>query len=452
MSLRTSFVLNMTLLAGAAIAAAGCGSSATANHTPDLRTAQGARRAVPGSSQIQHVVVIVQENRTVDDLFNGFPGADTTLVGYDSHGNPHVLRSVSLGAPCDPGHSHASFVTEFANGSVNGWTSEGTGCPAGSSLPDGVFAYVPQNETTVYWSLAANYGFADEVFQANEGPSYPAHQYLIAAQSGGHGSDAPWAIAENGKGNSSDLDLQRGNEDGSGGSYCGAPAKDTVVQINLSSPFPGVEGNRTYPCKDYQTIFDLATNAGLTWKYYSHTVGGFWSGPDSVLHLWQNPATRATLPETQVLTDIQNHQLANVVFVTPSSANSDHPHVNGGNASSGPNWVASIVNAIGNDSTYWNNTTILITWDDWGGWFDHAVPSHPFSNDPYEYGFRVPLVVVSPYAIAHTVDHTQRSVDSILAYIETTFGLGSLGMLDAQTDDLSSMFNYSQSPLQYVAP
>jgi phospholipase C len=465
MSVMTFLRIHRASLAACAVVAlagaTGCASSGpvtSANPNPIARSQQ--RGHHNATSLIQHVVVIVQENRSVDNLFNGFPGADTVQSGYDSKGNLHTLQPVSMSAECDPSHKHGAFVAEFRNGAMNGWNKESISCATGATLPDGVFAFVPQSETVAYWSMASNYGLADEVLQTNEGPSFPAHQYLIAGQSGGHGSDAPWAFSENGPGASSskleypgsDSSNTADSEKGFGSTYCGAPAKTTVVQIDLSTKYPGVEGNPAYPCKDYQTIFDLATNAGLSWAYYSHSSSSLWSGPDAVAHLWANPSTRAIVPETNVLSDISAHRLANVVFVTPSGANSDHPHHVYVDPKSGPNWVSSIVDAIGNDPYYWSNTTILITWDDWGGWFDHVVPTHPFTNDPYEYGFRVPLVVVSPYVKAGIVDHTARNFDSVLTYIESTFGLPSLGMQDSQTDDLGSMFDYSQSPLPFIPP
>jgi phospholipase C len=148
------------------------------------------------------------------------------------------------------------------------------------------------------------------------------------------------------------------------------------------------------------------------------------------------------LQQTQVLTDIANGQLAAVSWVIPSGRSSDHP---GSNDGSGPSWVTSIVNAVGN-SSYWSNTAIFITWDDWGGWYDHVAP--PIINS-YEYGFRVPLIVVSPYAKQAYVSHATHDFGSILKFIENTFGLPSLGYADATADDLSDCFDFAQTPLTF---
>jgi phospholipase C len=155
------------------------------------------------------------------------------------------------------------------------------------------------------------------------------------------------------------------------------------------------------------------------------------------------------IPEKQVLVDIANGQLAQVSWVIPDGNNSDHALSNDGG---GPSWVASIVNALGS-SQYWANTAIIITWDDWGGWYDHVPPK--VINDGtswgsgYIYGFRVPLIVVSPYAKAAYISHTTHDFGSILKFVETTFGLPSLGYADVAADDLSDCFNLTQTPLAF---
>ena len=136
---------------------------------------------------------------------------------------------------------------------------------------------------------------------------------------------------------------------------------------------------------------DLLNAKGISWRYYAPSADFIWTGPNAIQHLRSGPAwSNVILPQTRVLKDISNSVLPAASWVIPSGQASDHPGSNG----SGPSWVASIVNAIGN-SPYWSNTAIFITWDDWGGFYDHVAP--PIYNS-YEYGFRVPLIVVSPYA------------------------------------------------------
>ena len=169
------------------------------------------------------------------------------------------------------------------------------------------------------------------------------------------------------------------------------------------------------------------------------------SSVDAIYSIWSNPvemAANVVAPPSQVLKDISNGQLASVVWVTPTFATSDHPRYTNG---SGPSWVTSIVNAIG-ASPYWQNTAIFVVWDDWGGFYDHVPP--PIYNS-FELGFRVPLIVVSPYAKTGCVSHVRHEFGSILKFIEETFSLPSLGTTDARADDLSDCFSFSQMPRRY---
>src|ERR1700730_11331861 len=168
--------------------------------------------------------------------------------------------------------------------------------------------------------------------------------------------------------------------------------------------------SNAYPCFQRSTLVDQLNTMSLTWKYYTVGVQSIWNAPNSIQQIcgpvvsgkctgagWKNVVNNPSL----VLTDIQNYKLANVAWVTPTAANSDHPVTT---TTGGPAWVASIVNSIGNSACgYWQNTAILITWDDWGGYFDHVPP--PSIGQPngwgtsYVYGFRVPLLVVSAYTL-----------------------------------------------------
>jgi phospholipase C len=376
----------------------------------------------------QHVIIVVQENRSVDNLFAGFAGADTQAYGYDSKGQRIPLKQVALGAPYDPKHSHESFVTEFNNGAMNGFDAngcEGKPCPS-----DAAYEYVDPADIAPYRLLAAQNALADHVLQANEGPSFAAHIYLIAGQSGSPGSR--WYIAENVAGHQFD--------------NCLAPPSHTVQQIDMTTPYPGVEGNPIFPCIDPPTVLDELDKAGIGWRYYTPALGWIWTSPLAIRHLYDSPSDRARVvtPETSIFNDIRERKLQPVSYVIPRIRNSDHGGPDRGTG--GPAWVASIVNAIGG-SPYWANTAIVVTWDDWGGWFDHYVPTHPTNPlggtpDPYEYGFRVPVIAAGSMAKTGYIDHTPRSSAAIVHFIEDVYGLPSLGELDAQTDDLFSMFAF----------
>jgi phospholipase C len=380
----------------------------------------------PQGSKITHVIVIFQENRTPDNLFHGLPGADIASSGTNSQGQTVSLVPVDISAPYDLDHSHKGFTTEYNNGNMNGWDLVGMNCPSHSCNPLTAFGYVPQSEVQPYFTMAEKYTFADRMFQTNQGPSFPAHQYIFGATStNAQGSNL--LAAENPHyANKNTLNC----------------LGDPNSFVNMIDP-SGSEATTLPPCFDHQTLADLLDAKGISWRYYTSAIGGLWDGPDAISHI-RNGADWAKVitPQSQILNDISAGQLAAVSWVIPTGKQSDHALSTDG---TGPAWVASIVNAVG-QSQYWNNTAIFITWDDWGGWFDHVKPS---IYDSYELGFRVPLIVVSPYAKPAYVSHQQHEFASILHYIEDNWGLGSLGFTDARADNLADCFNYGQTPIVF---
>jgi phospholipase C len=373
---------------------------------------------------VQNVVVIFQENRTPDNLFQGLPGADIASTGLNSKGQQITLQPEPLANNYDLNHSHAAFVAMYDHGNMDGADKVKVTCHKGANgcpPANPEFIYVNPSDVDPYFQLAQQYTFGDRMFQTNQGPSFPAHQFIIS------GTSAPTAdsnlfAAENPAGVATAL-----TDTG-----CTAPSKEFVKMIDPS----GNESQKLYPCFDHPTLVDLLDGQGISWRYYAPSAGSIWTGPNAIQHLrfgqdWNN----VILNPPQILNDIANGQLANVTWVIPSGRSSDHP---GSNDGSGPSWVASIVNAIG-DSQYWDNTVIFITWDDWGGWYDHVAPT---VINSYEYGFRVPLIVVSPFAKQSYVSHVTHDFGSILKFTEEVFHLDSLGYADALADDLSDCFDF----------
>jgi len=390
-----------------------------------LGTAVAHAQALPWDHHgIENVVVIFQENRSPDNLFHGLPGADIANSGMNSHGQQITLQPVPLANDFDLAHTHAAFLATWDSGNMDGADKVKVACQKGvhdCPPPNPQFTYVNPADVDPYFQLAEQYTFADRMFQTNQGPSFPAHQFIIS------GTSAPTADS-----NLFAAENPGGVANASNNTGCTAPSQEFVGMIDPS----GSESQRLYPCFDHPTLVDLLDSRGISWRYYTPSAGSIWTGPNAIQHLrfgqdWDN----VVLHPTQILTDIANGQLANVSWVMPSGRSSDHPLSNDG---SGPSWVASIVNAIGN-SQYWDNTVIFITWDDWGGWYDHVAPT---VINSYEYGFRVPLIVVSPFARQGYVSHVTHDFGSILKFTEELYHLDSLGYADALADDLSDCFDY----------
>jgi phospholipase C len=432
--------------------------SVTASDTNGKPPSNGAQPvSLTTAAVFQHIVIIFQENRTPDNLFQDpvliARGADIAASGLNSLGQTIALSPIDLGTTgaspqnYDLSHAHAAFVSMYDGGKMDGANlipcSPAAACPP-NAHPNPQYMYVKQSDVQPYFALAEQYTFGDRMFQTNEGPSFPAHQFIIS------GTSAPTAT--------SNLFAAENPSLSNSAAGCIAPATQTVKMIDPS----GSESSTApqYPCFEHPTLTDLLDTQSVTWRYYAPSAGSIWTGPDAISHICQPQTINGTLtctgpgwtgnvviPQSQVLSDIANGQLAQVTWIIPTGANSDHAVANDG---SGPSWVASIVNSIGN-SPYWANTAIIITWDDWGGWYDHVAPK--VVNDGvswgsgYVYGFRVPLIVVSPYAKLAYISHSTHDFGSILRFIENTFDLPSLGYADASApDDLSDCFVLTQSP------
>jgi phospholipase C len=400
------------------------GTSGTLTHTVNFMLTVSATTL---AQTFQHVVVIVQENRTPDNLFQGLPNADIASSGINSLGQVIPLAPIDLANNYDLDHSHHGFETMYDNGAMDGADKVMITCIAGAANcppPNAQFMYVNPSEVQPYFQLAEAYTFGDRMFQTNQGPSLPAHQFIVS------GTSAPTAT--------SDL-FAAENPSSNGQAGCDSPSSATVALID---PL-GNENQTIFPCFEHSTIMDLLDAQTISWRYYSPMIGTIWNAPVSIQHIYSGPDwANVIIPQTQVLNDIANGQLPNVSWVIPDGGDSDHPS---GNTGTGPSWVAAVVNAIGN-SQYWGNTAIIITWDDWGGWYDHVAP--PIYNS-YEFGFRVPLIVVSPYAKQGYVSHVTHDFGSILKFTEEVFNLPSLGYADSRADDLSDCFDLLQTPISF---
>ncbi len=443
-----------------------------------------------GGGKVQHVVIIFQENRSTDNLFHDpvliNRGADIASSGENSSGKTITLTSAPLVTNYDLGHGHQAFLDACDwNGSeclMDG--ADRVGCkPADNCPANPEYQYVQASDVQPYYAMAETYGFGDRMFQTNQGPSFPAHQYILSGTSAvcAPGGNCPSGTTSAYYASANPNKSERA--DGSRGAGCLAPPDAQVNLIDTSEPFPnqdlfvlaGAE------CFEHPTLTDVMDASGVSWRYYAATDGSIWTAPDAIEHMcvpsgpldqrvcsgsdWtdQNPKVVLEGTGAQIVTDIENCELPGVTWVIPDGGSSDHA---GDNNGLGPSWVASIVNQIGMNAacpgtgeTYWDDTAIIVTWDDWGGWYDHVAP--PIRNNPesypnsYEYGFRVPIIVISPYAKAAHVSHQYNDFGSILKFIEEMFSLPevnpSVGYADSYAlGDLSDFFDFSQTPLKFT--
>jgi phospholipase C len=388
-----------------------------------------ARRAHSTSnSPIQHLVIIVQENRSFENLFAGFPGADAPMYGPLHTGQIVPLRPVNFVSEVDLNHTIVAAYQDYDLGRMNQFDLpylQTLGHDTGTYA----YSYVQRNLIAPYWTMASRYTLADHMFATEFGGSFTAHLDLIAGTTlltptlaeADIPSAQPWS--------------------------CDAPPNTVTSTWNSQQVFGN--GNGPFPCfTQFETMANTLDAAGVSWKYYAPPTSDngyqIWTtfaaikavryGPD-----WSNIIT----PETTVLTDAANGALPAVSWVIPDQANSDHP---GNGSGTGPSWVAQVVNGIG-QSPEWNSTAIVLLWDDWGGWYDNLPPPQ---LSFYGLGFRVPCVIISPYAKAHYVSHTQYEFGSILKFAEQTFGLASLDATDARAASLADSFDFSRPPKAFI--
>jgi phospholipase C len=376
------------------------------------------------ASPIKHVVFIIQENRSFNNLFMGYPGATTATFGYNERHHKIALHSQGLATAWDLGHTSQAFFTACdgkgtlpgTKCKMDGWNHEQatTGHPKNFA-----YAYVPQDEIAPYWQMAKQYVLADRMFTSEIDGSFVAHQYAVAAFAS-HAIDSPltkWG--------------------------CTGGTTDTVTTFTKLRTY----GPSIRACFNNATLGAAADSAGLSWRYYAGDLkssGFFWSAYQVDRPIFRGPDWSADVinPPAQVLTDIANGELANITWVTPTFTTSDHPGLLG-DSTEGPAWVASVVDAIG-ESKFWDSTAIFVMWDDWGGWYD---PVKPVYEDYDGLGFRVPLLMISPYAKKGYVTHVQYETASVLRYIEDNFGLPPLATSDKRANDpVTDAFDYKQKP------
>jgi phospholipase C len=423
-------------------------------------TSSGSVTPPPSTNPIKHVIVLFQENRSFNSLFAGFPSAVTASSGpcvvtpkvpQCKAGQNVPLQQITLQTTGMPGvgtdlqHDHAAFELEFDGGKMDGFNLITLGT-AGGGAPAKLYpyAYVERSQVKPYWDLATKYALADHMFSTATTDSFVAHQQIVAGTTRLNDTESlvdtpstpPWG--------------------------CDSPV-GTVTSVILTSGQVKT-GKGPFPClTQYPTMADVLDAAKVSWKYYVESPFGLdfsgyvWNAFDPIAKVrcaHFTPPSHCTgfgadwkahvsSPNTNVFSDLKSGSLPAVSWLIPTLADSDHP---ASGSDTGPSWVTSVVNAVGK-SSYWNDTAILIVWDDWGGFYDNVAPPQ---LDYTSLGMRVPMIVVSPYARHGYVSHTQYEFGSILKFIEETFGAASLNTTDSRATSIGDSFDFSQKPQPFA--
>jgi phospholipase C len=353
---------------------------------------------------VQHIVFIVKENRTFDHYFGKFPGADGATTGVVSNGRAvplaHLGRPSQLDNLCN---GWDCAIEAMDNGKMDKFDLIDAGT---------LNAYTQLDEQDIpnYWAYAHHFVLADRYFTSVHGPSLPNYFYIVAAQSGGV--------------------IDNGSHFGSGVACDGSPA-ELVTVIDSG-------GNRTMqsPCFDFQTLADSLEHAGISWKYYGDSPNIF----STIRHIRSSSRwAEDYAPGAQFLTDAESGQLPAMIWLFAPGAINEHPPEN---SCAGENWTVQVLNAV-MQGPVWNSTVVFITWDDFGGLYDHVPPPQ---LDQFGLGPRVPLLIISPFSKPGYISHTLYEHSSILKFVETRYGLPPLTARDSAASNMLDSFDFTQSP------
>jgi phospholipase C len=431
------------------------------------------RKPIPEATPIEvpmplnHFVYIIQENITFDHYFGTFPGADGIPKGAKFAYQPGEAPSVTpfhlhqTAIPHDLNHSWQAAHVAADGGKMDGflWAEwpralafywKGTlptidpedimpvtgtltqeGGPGGGrprrlmrarrrqseavdagQLPTvhpahpppgptpewvrNTLSYYDWHEIPNYWEYARRYVLCDAFFSSLAGPSEPNHLYTVAAKSGGLVNNPPPNIA----------------------------GQDSVY---------------TFP-----TMAELLQQSHVTWKYYDEKPNprkhSLWNPMPGFRQFQRSPELMSHLVGlNQFYQDAKSGHLPEVCWIVPTAIDSEHPPAD---SARGMRHVTDLVNAIMR-SDAWKDTVIIITWDDYGGFYDHVAPP---SVDQFGYGPRVPALVISPFARPASICHTRFDFTSPLKLIEERFGLKPLASRDASASDMLDCFDFRQTP------
>ena len=387
-ALERSIRLGAAILAIAGLTAATMSASAAGGH--DART------------PIHHFISLLQENHTFDNYFGTYPGADgipdrvCMPVALDDPGGRCVEPFALGGRPVlDLSHSKLAFKGQYNDGQMNGFVA----AQGGSDLPMG---YYDHNDLPFYWNLADKFVLFDRFFSSSAGGSVVNHVYWVAGSPG--------------------------------------PKPDSIPPTGISIP----------------TIFDSLQAAGVSWRFYVQNydptityrnLAGqgdrssqvIWAPLLSIPRFIDDPELASHIVDlSEYYEDLEQGTLPAVAYIVPSGA-SEHPP---GSLLSGQRFVQTLINALTRSSA-WADSAFLLAYDDWGGWYDHVPPPQ---IDNLGYGFRVPALLVSPFARQHYIDHTTLDFTSILRFIEDNWALPPLEGRVATANSFVGAFEFDAEP------
>ncbi len=409
---------------------------ASVTHSLLPKTLGGSSTSSTASSinpAIKNVIVVIFENRSFDNMFQFLDHSQANIANISGtavtyNGVPVTLQPQTLAASTtDTGHSHSDFLRDYDQ------TSTG---PKNDGWPTIAYSYVPKSEVQPDLDIANEFAISDNFFHGITAPTFPSHVEIGGASTYGvidNPSDSVWGC------------------DAAPGTTTGLFAPNMP---NQEDPNAG-----PFPCFDELSIFDLLDRAGVSWYSYDEPQGVTPTGNENIPGFYRQIrygpdwTSKIGTSDAEIITALASNGLTSgtvapgaaalpqVSFVIPNDASTDHA----GTPSLGPMYLETLVNDFG-ASSYFNNTLMIITWDDWGGWYDHVIP--PVRPNGTNLGFRKPIIfvgglvkkgiVVGGVQEAY-VSHVQTEDASIAKTIENIYHLGTLGQDDVGANDFSDV-------------
>ena len=407
-----------------------------------------ARAVAPsnGIHRIRHVIIIMQENRSFDSYFGTFPGADgiPTSAGVPQVCVPdpaartcvrpyHDSKDENTGGP----HSAKAADLDVDGGKMDGFVAvmrsaaETGGCP--TDIPTcivkgherSVMSYHTGQDLPNYWAYARNFVLQDHMFEPMRSWSLPAHLYMVSEWAGSCATIGDPMSCKPARAYFNSLDLPRDLFDTSSPQESGRPDyawTDLTYLLHahdVSWAYYVMDGFEP-DCENDQSSCNLRPQSART--------PSIWNPLPSFDDVKQDGQLRNVKDSSLFFSDLRTGKLPAVAWLAPGNRYSEHPP---GRISAGQAYVTGVINAVMR-SPYWSSTAIFLSWDDWGGFYDHVAP--PNVNF-FGYGLRVPGLVISAYARKGYIDHQVLSHDAYAKFIEDDFLGGQ--RLDPKTDGRS---------------
>jgi phospholipase C len=384
----------------------------------DRRSAETAN-----SGPIQHIIIIIKENRSFDNMFGLYPGANGTQ--YAMEGTKRVRMSITPDELwLDLGHGWQSARNAIDHGKMDGFYTEKPNRQGPHHL-DMADTELDQSRIPDYWAYASTFSLADGFFSTVATSSFPNHMVLMSGKPDGT-LDNP-------------INTRNPHHWTPTNSWGCDANRYVTVAVDYQKA-------RIRPCFSNETIVDEANAAGVSWRYYASPMtagvsGYIWNTLSAFRQIRYSSQWNTNIgTQSQFNKDVASGNLPAISWLTPPLKTSDHPPYS---ICKGQNWTVDKVNEV-MDSPLWQHTAIILTWDDYGGFYDHVAPPH---ESAYTLGPRVPLLVISPYSRPHLIYSKTMDFRSVLTFVENQFNLPHLAKFDRNVNSVGGMLNLNQTSL-----